>query len=323
MKGAPYGRWLPWNAAGAEGAQVDQLIDIIHWFMALLFVGWGIFYVYCLLKFRRRSGHQASYALPSGKASKYLEIVVAIFEVVLLVGFSIPIWRRYKYEPPVPEKRMELRCVGEQFAWNFHYPGPDGKFGKSDPKLISASNLLGVDFENDPAAKDDLVAPTMHVIKDMPVYVRIVSKDVIHSFYIPPMRVKQDAVPGLEVPVWFTPKQTSDEWRAAMAKDYPLDERFAAKMVRTTMLAMKEVKGKDGAVIAAVGATLTDAMVAAMKAAGQTTVNAAEQDPMQVVCAQLCGANHFKMKAPMSVDTEEQFAAWMKAQTTQEEVELE
>jgi len=321
MTGAPYGRWSPWNAA-ADGVQVDQLISIIHWFMLVLFVGWGIFFVYCLLRFRSRAGHQASYALPAGKMSKYAEIGVAIFETVLLVGFSIPVWWRYKYDPPKPDRRQEVRAVGEQFAWNFHYPGPDGKFGRTDPHLITASNLLGVDFDNDPVAKDDVVSPTMHVRKELPVYVRISSKDVIHSFYIPAMRVKQDAVPGMEVPVWFTPIRDSDEFRAAIAKDYPLNERFKEKMLRTTMVSMQKYE-KGGETIAESGQVISDEIVEKLKTAGTTTVRAAEQDPIQVVCAQLCGANHFKMKAPMSVDTEAQYEAWLKELTTEPQLDLE
>ncbi|MEE8170813.1 MAG: hypothetical protein V3T70_09715, partial [Phycisphaerae bacterium] len=222
MNGAPYGKWLPWNTA-AHGGDVDQLINVVHWFMVLLFVGWGVFFVYCLVRFRARPARAANYQLPAAKPSKYIEVAVAVFEAVLLIGFSMPAWAAYKLEPPPEGDRLELRAVGEQFAWNFHYPGPDGEYGRSDPKLISPSNLLGVDFDNDPAAADDIVSPEMHVKVNTPVHVTVTSKDVIHSFAITTMRVKQDAFPGMHVSVWFTPTMTNTEFRQGMVDDHELD----------------------------------------------------------------------------------------------------
>jgi cytochrome c oxidase subunit 2 len=100
--------------------------------------------------------------------------------------------------------------VGEQFAWNIHYPGPDGKFGRTDNTLVSAENPLGLD-RKDPDAKDDLVTPNqLHLPVDRPVLVRLSSKDVIHSFGLYEMRVKQDAIPGMQIPVWFTPTRVGE-----------------------------------------------------------------------------------------------------------------
>src|SRR5262245_41278303 len=101
MHNVPYSRWLPWDASvPGHGTQIDGLIILVHWFMLLLFVGWGLFFVYCLWRFRSRGGHAASYALPKGKISKWVEIGVAAFEIVLLVGFSMPVWAQYKNKPP-------------------------------------------------------------------------------------------------------------------------------------------------------------------------------------------------------------------------------
>lgn len=194
--------WLPIDAS-KQGYEVDRLITVIHWFMAVLFVGWGIFFVYCLVRFRARSGHKADPRPVTGKPSKYSEIAVAIFEVVLLLGFSMPVWARVKNQFPAREQSEIVHVVSEQFAWNFHYPGPDGKFGRRDAKFIDPGNPLGLDLD-DPASGDDIVSVNnLHIPIGKPVIAEVMSKDVIHCFWIPVLRVKQDVIPGMSIPIWF------------------------------------------------------------------------------------------------------------------------
>ena len=197
-----YGWWLPPDVS-VHGAKIDQLMSVLHWFMALLFIGWGVFFVYCLIRFRARPGHVAMYTPVKGIATKYIEGFVVVVEILLLFGLSTPVWLAYKNNVPDAAKALHIRLVAEQFAWNFQYPGKDGKFGKSDPSLISGDNPLGVDPE-DPSGKDDLVTVNqLHIPVNRPVIVAVSSKDVIHSFNIPVLRVKQDAVPGARIPIWF------------------------------------------------------------------------------------------------------------------------
>jgi hypothetical protein len=97
--------------------------------------------------------------------------------------------------------------VGQQFLWNFQYAGPDGKFGRRDIKLVSASNPLGLD-RSDPDAVDDLTTRNeMHLPVNKPCIVDVMSKDVIHDFCIPNMRVAQDAIPGSIIPLVVCPGQ--------------------------------------------------------------------------------------------------------------------
>ncbi len=111
------------------------------------------------------------------------------------------------YFVDAPADALVIQVTGEQFSWNFHYPGPDGAFGRTDPKMITSANNIGLD-RSDPPAKDDIVSVgEMHVLAGRPVKVRIRSKDVIHSFFLPNLRVKQDAVPGMAIEVWFTPNR--------------------------------------------------------------------------------------------------------------------
>src|SRR4030095_12402306 len=90
-----------------------------------------------------------------GKISKMLEIGIVVVEAVLLLFYAIPAWATRVRDFPAENQATVVRVVGEQFAWNVHYPGPDGKFGRTDVKMISAGNPIGLD-RTDPNAKDDV-----------------------------------------------------------------------------------------------------------------------------------------------------------------------
>jgi cytochrome c oxidase subunit 2 len=112
---------------------------------------------------------------------------------------------------PNPKDATVIRVVAEQFTWNARYPGPDGQFGVQDPKFVDpASNKFGYD-PNDPAGKDDITPPLkeIHVPVDKPVLIHLSSLDVIHSLAIQSLRVCQDAIPGLSIPVHFVPTLTN------------------------------------------------------------------------------------------------------------------
>ena len=204
-----YGWGLPFDAS-AHGAAIDRLIYVIHIFMAVLFVGWAIFLITSLIKFRARPGHRASYKLNHFKAPTYAEVGVALFEALLLVGFSFPIVNQVRNQFPPASESLQVRVVAEQFAWNFHYPGPDGVFGKVDIHRISPANPVGLDPE-DPAGQDDVTTINqLRIPVGRPVIAHLSSKDVIHSFSIPVMRVKRDMIPGQVASVWFEAKHTGN-----------------------------------------------------------------------------------------------------------------
>ena len=200
--------------ASTHGGQIDGLIGWMHIFMFVLFVGWGGFFTYCLVRFRRSRQPVADYTGVRSHVSNYGEIAVAVIEAILLVGFSIPLWAARVDHIPAESDALVVEVTGEQFAWNVHYAGPDGKFGRTDIKLIDVqSNSLGLD-RDDPAAKDDVTTMNqLYLPLNKPIIVKLRSKDVIHSFGIPEFRVKQDAVPGLTIPVWFIPNVTTAEMR--------------------------------------------------------------------------------------------------------------
>ena len=197
-------------AAAQHAPDVDSLISIVHWLMLVLFVGWGAFFLYVLFRFRKGANPRADYHGAKGKISKVLEIGIVVVEAILLVFFAIPAWARRVSNFPPESGATVVRVVGEQFAWNVHYPGPDGKFGRTDISLMAADNPLGLD-KSDPAAKDDITTINQLTLPvDKPVLVHLSSKDVIHSLGLYEMRVKQDAVPGLDIPVWFIPNRIGD-----------------------------------------------------------------------------------------------------------------
>ena len=209
--------WLGLPAlAASHGKQIDDLIGWIHVFMAILFVGWGSFIAYTLVRFRASRNPVASYTGVKSHRSTYIEIGVAVVEGIALFGFAIPLWAARVDRMPSASEALVVQVTGEQFAWNIHYAGPDGKFGRTDIKLLDAqSNPLGLDRDNDPNAKDDVTnLNQMYIPVNKPIIVRLRSKDVIHSFGVPEFRVKQDAVPGFTIPLHFVPTVTTAEMRA-------------------------------------------------------------------------------------------------------------
>jgi len=196
--------------ASTHAAEVDQMTVLVHWLMLVLFIGWGCFFIYVLFRFRKGANPVASYTGAKGKISKGLEVGVAVIEVFLLVFYAIPAWAKRVKAFPSENEAVVVRVVAEQFAWNIHYHGPDGKFGRTDVKLVSADNPLGLD-RTDPDAKDDVTTINqLNLPVDRPVLVHLSSKDVIHSFGLYEMRVKQDAIPGMNIPVWFIPNRIGE-----------------------------------------------------------------------------------------------------------------
>jgi cytochrome c oxidase subunit 2 len=207
--------WLGMPAlAATHGGQIDNLVGLIHIFMLILFVGWGGFFLYAVVRFRKSRNPVADYKGVTSKNSTYSEIGVAVVEAILLIGFAIPLWAARVDTVPPENQGLVVNLTPEQFAWNVRYAGPDGIFGRTDIKLIDLqSNPLGVD-RSDPAAKDDVTTVNqLYLPVNKPIIVNLRSKDVIHSFNVPEFRVKQDAIPGLTIPIWFIPDVTTAEMR--------------------------------------------------------------------------------------------------------------
>ncbi|MCZ6683913.1 MAG: hypothetical protein O7B26_12095 [Planctomycetota bacterium] len=312
-----YGLWAP-PLYSAHGGSIDSLIDVVHYFMILTFIPWCVFFVYCLYRFRQRPGHKADYHPVKAKVSQYAEYAIVIIEAFLLVGLSMPVWADYKNEPPDEGKRTEIRVVAQQFQWNVHYPGADGVFGRTDAALVDeASNPIGLDKDSDPDAADDVVTQEFHFPVGKDIYIRLTSKDVIHSFAIPTMRVKQDVIPGMEIPIWFKVDEnaTTDKLLKQMTERFPTAKANWYKLRH--YVAAEDITSKTGEVMLAkgegLGFTLDDGnkLLEKLSKAGIAELTLHPIHPMEVVCAQLCGNSHFKMKSKVLTHTPEDYLAWM------------
>ena len=203
---------LPINMS-VQGARIDEINAIVHWLMLILFVGWGIFFIVSLVKFRASNNDTADYEGVKSHLSSVLEAAVAVIEIVILFGFGFPIWADRVTDVPAPSESVHLRVIGQQFAWNIHYPGPDGKFGSTRAELVDEQdNPIGIDRSSDNAADDFYTVNQFHIPVNQKIRVDLTSKDVIHSFTLPELRVKQDAIPGMTIPVHFQATMTSEEF---------------------------------------------------------------------------------------------------------------
>jgi len=192
--------------ASVEGRDNDTLMYLIHGLILVLFVGWAIYFIVVLIKFRKSNHPTVTHAPHAHKISSTIEWGVAAFEFLLLFAFSIPFWAVHQASMPTGKNIMEVKVVAQQFAWNVHYAGPDGRFGHTGAKFLY-DNPIGLD-PNDPDGKDDITTMNqIYLPVDKPVIIRLTSKDVIHSFGVPAMRIKQDAIPGMTTSVWFTPSK--------------------------------------------------------------------------------------------------------------------
>ena len=203
---------LPINMS-VQGARIDEINAIVHWLMLILFVGWGIFFIVSLVKFRASNNDTADYEGVKSHLSSVLEAAVAVIEIVILFGFGFPIWADRVTDVPAPSESVHLRVIGQQFAWNIHYPGPDSKFGSTRAELVDEQdNPIGLDRSSDNAADDFYTVNQFHIPVNQKIRVDLTSKDVIHSFSLPELRVKQDAIPGMTIPVHFQATMTSEEF---------------------------------------------------------------------------------------------------------------
>ena len=233
--------WLP-ELASVHGADNDRVFMITLAVTGVLFILLQLSLAGLIFHFGKRGGRPSTVVIKRGTEKKFaLAAGLVILGVDLtLYGLGESQW--FKVWREIPEDVPMVEVIGEQFAWNFRYPGPDGQFGRTDPSLITSTNTIGLDTA-DPAAKDDIVSINqLHLPENRPVRLILKSKDVIHSFYLPNQRIKQDSVPGLRVDVTMIPT---------------------------------------------------------------------EQGQFEVVCNQLCGLGHYRMRAFLTVESQESFNAWL------------
>jgi cytochrome c oxidase subunit II len=213
----PFWMRLPENVS-TYGGEIDSLFRLILWITGAIFVLVEALLIFFLFRYRHREGRVPHYTHGSNRLEVLWTIVPAVICVVLAL-MSRRSWAEIKQS--IPSQAMNVEITAEQFAWNVRYPGPDGKLETAD---------------------DVVTLNQLHIPVGRAVVVTLHSKDVIHSFFLPEFRVKQDAVPGMTTRIWFEATRVGN-W--------------------------------------------------------------------EIVCAELCGLGHFRMKGFITVETPEEFDRWL------------
>src|SRR5262245_48257069 len=188
----PHWMHLP-EQASTYAHEIDGMFHLIMWITGVIFVIVEALLLYFLWKYRHRPGRQAHYTHGNNRLEVIWTIIPALI-CVMLALLSRRIWTNIKEK--MPETALQVQITGEQFAWNFRYAGADGKFDTPD---------------------DVITLNQLHFPVGKPVVASLSSKDVIHSFYLPEFRVKQDAVPGLHTRIWFEGNRVGS-WDIACAE---------------------------------------------------------------------------------------------------------
>jgi cytochrome c oxidase subunit 2 len=179
--------WLPnppgesWHVSSTFGRDIDNLFLIILWITGVVFIGTQVALVWATWKFADGPGRVATYF----HGSQRLEVVWTIIPAAILVFialYQMGAWASIKFRESMPKVQPLAEVTARQFQWVFRYPGPDERLHTPD---------------------DLIVVNDLHFVKDRPALIHLRSSDVLHSFFLPQFRVKQDAVPGLSIPVWF------------------------------------------------------------------------------------------------------------------------
>ncbi len=212
--------WLP-EVVSTYGVHIDQLFSLILWITGIIFVLVEGTLLWLMVTYRHRQGQAAHYT----HGNTMMEVIWTVVPACIVSYLALASQRVWsEIQGPPPPHQVELEVKAEQFAWNIRYAGPDGKLDTADD--IETLNQL-------------------HLPVNQVVLVRLKSKDVIHSFFLPQFRIKRDAVPGITGRIWLKATKT-----------------------------------------------------------GQ----------FEIVCAELCGLGHYRMKGYLTIETPEQFRAWLEEQ---------
>src|SRR5215207_2249382 len=199
------GKWWFPTAISEHAPALDRQFLITIIVVGIAFTAAQIGLGWMVWKYRD-TGSAADRAVYS-HGSNRLEVLWTVITAVIFITLAVmgqSVWASLRLND-APPGSYTVEVVAQQFQWNFHYAGKDNVFGRTDPKFIddSALNFVGID-DSDPNSKDDSVTAALAIPVNRPVELRLRSKDVIHSFWVPPLRFKQDLVPGMEIKVHFT-----------------------------------------------------------------------------------------------------------------------
>lgn len=200
--------WLP--PLKSDRGAIDHALWTTLLVTGIAFIVTNLLLAWFGYRYADRPGAQAAYWHDNPRLEWSWTLVTAVIMFAFMFN-ALGLWAQITSAPP--KDAMVIEVTGQQFAWNIRYPGKDGAFGRTDPKLVDPGelNFIGLD-KRDPAAADDIIVPQnqLYLPEGRPVRIEIRSLDVIHSFFLPNFRVKQDAMPGMTVETWFTPTAVGD-----------------------------------------------------------------------------------------------------------------
>ena len=194
--------WWPPQDISVLGSGIDHQLSETMTASGILFILAQLFLALFIWRSTDRSPERKVKRFPGGATPMVVLVGVEIL-VLSLVGSKV--WASIYLAPPDPGA-LHIDVQAEQFAFYFRYAGPDGAFGGTHPDLIDDANgnYFGLDPANDTTARDDIVSGTLAIPVNRPIYLTMHAKDVSHAFYVPELRIQQDFVPGLDVPLHFT-----------------------------------------------------------------------------------------------------------------------
>jgi len=263
-------------SASIHGATLDRLFSITLFFTGIVFVITHILLFYFAYKYRAQKGRRAKYIPHDNKLEIVWTVIPAIVMTFLVVG-GLDAWNEVMADVDPEEEFMEIEATGFQFGWQIRYPGEDGKLGEKNYQLISGTNPLGQNWEDEKNLDDfqptEIVLPVGKKVR-----VRITSRDVLHNFYLPHFRVKMDAVPGIPTYFVFTPNKTTDQMRQELRKHPEYNVLSDPDDPELGMLW--------------------------------------ENFDYELACAELCGRGHYSMRVPVKIVSEEEYLAWKETQSS-------
>ncbi|WP_236974969.1 OmpA family protein [Membranihabitans maritimus] len=266
----------PHVSASAHGGQIDSIFNITLFFTGIVFVVTQFLLFYFAWKYRERKGQKASFISHDNKLELIWTVVPSLVLVVLVLK-GLVAWNDIMADVDESEDDfMEIEATGMQFNWIIRYPGEDDQLGTRDFRMIDGVNPLGQDW-TDPKNLDDLQPSEIVLPVGKKVRVRILSRDVLHNFFLPHFRLKMDAVPGMPTYFVFTPDMTTQEYRQKLS-EYPEYQ---------------------------VPADPDD----------PTGPQKWEAFEFELACAELCGQGHFSMRKVVRIVEESEYQAWLSEQT--------
>ena len=264
----------PMLSASEHGTLIDKSMHIMLILIGIVYIITHILLFYFAYRYRYRKGKKAWY-YPDNTKLEMVWTLTPFFVLAFLAIDGLMVWNKMMADIKPDEKHIEVEVTGMQFAWIVRYPGIDNILGTRDFKLTSGTNDLGQDW-NDPKNWDDFKPDEIVLPKGKKVRIRILSRDVLHSFFLPHFRVKMDAVPGMPTYFVFTPSMTTEEYKNNLKKypewNVPADPSDPESKLKW------------------------------------------EAFTFELACAELCGDSHFAMRRPVRVVTPEQYDAWVKSQ---------